>query len=168
MSLINPFTGSLFAFLMVAAVATGFVFRACPYPTVVRMIVPTLLAILAVWTPSQVNALLGFPIETTTASLPSQVELVYFVPYDDDARVYLWLRQGEGAPRSYSVPMTDDLKETLRQAKKDREQGQERTMLAKVKPGQPKHSGVIDIDGGDAPYVLLPDAFSLPKKEPQQ
>ena len=39
-------------------------------------------------------------------------------------------------------------------------------MLAKVeKPGGKKHPGYIDIDGGDAPYTLLPDAFQLPKKD---
>ena len=60
--------------------------------------------------------------------------------------------------------MTEGLKATLREARQEQAQGQ-RTMLAKGgKPGNGR-PGFIGIDGGNAPYELLPDAFQLPKKE---
>ena len=99
------------------------------------------------------------------ADLPQQAELLAFLPYEDEKKVDLWLREGNNQPRAYSIPLTDDLKDTLRKAKSKLAGGERAELAKKGKSGKPRPPGYIDIDGGKAPYELLPDAFSLPKKD---
>lgn len=136
----------------------------------VKIIVPSLIVVLACVTYKKLPDILGFPVETTFAYLPQQAELISFVPSEDEKKVSLWLMpEGAPQPRAYSVELTEDLKSTLRQAKKQKADGA-RTMLAKkAKPsGNKRPPGYMDIDGGNAPYVLLPNAFNLPKKDDVQ
>jgi hypothetical protein len=157
----NPFILSLGAFLLLSAAVSGWLFRTTAAPLYVKLAVPALAVALACWTPWQVSALMGFPLETTFASLPPKAELIAYFPYDDDKRVDLWLRVGQ-QPRAYSVPMTSGLKSVLRQAGQEQANGA-RAMLGKKGRKTPS-GGYADIPTPDGPYELLPNAFSLPLK----
>src|SRR6185503_17638218 len=126
--------------------------------------VPTLLVALACGTYRTLPDAFAYPVETDFASLPQQAELIAFVPHDDDKRVDIWLRTDASEPRVYSVELTDSLKRTLREAQKAQAQG-ERTMLAKGGKPRGGRPSLINIDGGNAPYEILPNAFQLPSKE---
>jgi hypothetical protein len=66
--------------------------------------------------------------------------------------------------------LTDELKNTLRQAQKSKASGA-RALLVKraVKVSNKKRPpGYMDLDGGKAPYELQTDAFQLPKKGPDE
>ena len=155
------------AFLALMVVVAAWLFRTANAPFFAKIIIPTTLMILGCWAPFKLPAILGWPVETTFASLPQQAELIAFYPYEDEKKVSLWLMpDGEPQPRAYSVEMTDDLKDTLRKAQKAKADGG-RTVLAKVaKPAGKKrpHQPYGDIDGGNSPYVLQDSAFSLPRK----
>ena len=149
-------------FLLISAIASA-LFRTSNASLLSKIVAPTLLVILscALW--YVIPSILGFPLETAFASLPQQAELIAFVPHDEEHTVCLWLREGDGNPRSYLVPLTDDLKKTLQEAKQAQSKG-ERTELKKG-GGKKRPAGYIDIDGGAAPYELLPNAFQLPEKK---
>lgn len=121
----------------------------------------------------------GYPVETTFEAMPDRVELLGFLPYDNETHVYLWLREGNFPPRAYSVAMPDEFKETLRKAKEELSKNGHAELVKhkgdeaknannnKGKDGKPgtDHHPYIGIDGGEAPYELSPEAFSLPLKE---
>lgn len=151
-------------FLALMAVVAAWLFKTASAPFFLKIVIPISLMVLACATPYQLPSILGWPVETAFASLPQQAELISFVPRDADKKVDLWLVT-DGPPRAYEVTLTDGLKDTLRQAQKAQAAGQ-RTMLAKAgKPGVVKRPGYMDIDGGQSPYTLLPNAFHLPSKD---
>lgn len=154
------------SFLALMAVVGAWLFRTSSAPFIVKIIIPASLMILACVTPYQLPSILGWPVETTFASLPPQAELIGIVEHAEAKTVDLWLMpDGAPQPRAYSVELTEELKKTLRQAQKARADGA-RAILAKVaKPsGKKRPPGYMYIDGGNAPYTLLPNAFQLPKK----
>ncbi len=164
--MISSLTISLGLFYLLMAAIAWWVLRSATVHLAVKIIVPCLLLVLTIATYLTLPGAFGYPVGTTFSTLPQQAELIAFHPYDDEKMVDLWLLQ-EGArePRAYSVPMTDDLKETLRKAKKAKADGG-RTMLAKApKAAGKKRPAYMDIDGGESSYVLLPNAFQLPKKD---
>lgn len=151
-------------FLLMAAVAS-WLFRTASIHGLVKVIVPSILVILACSLWYTIPTILGYPFDTAYAGLPQQAELIAFVPRDEEKLVDLWLREGSKDPRAYSVPLTDDLKQTLQKAKKALD-NHDRAELAKRKAnGKKRPPGYMNIDGGDAPYELLDNAFALPKKE---
>ena len=160
----SSLTISIGLFYLIAAVAASALLRTSSARFAVKIAVPTLLVALACGTYRTLPDAFGYPVETAFASLPQQAELIAFVPYDEDKRVDIWLRTDASEPRVYSVELTDGLKRTLREAQQAQAQGR-RTMLAKGGKPRGGRPSVINIDGGDAPYELLPDAFSLPSKE---
>ena len=164
MSAISSLTITLGLFYLLMAVSASAVLRTSSAPFSFKVAVPALLVILACVTYRTLPDAFGYPVETDFASLPQRAELIAFVPHDEDKKVDIWLKAEGSEPRVYSVAMTDALKRTLREAQQAQAQG-ERTMLAKGgKPGNGR-PGFIGIDGGNAPYELLPAAFQLPKKE---
>lgn len=151
------------AFLALMAVVAAWLFKSASAPFAFKIIIPISLMALACATPFQLPSILGWPVETTLASLPQQAELIGFVPHDDEKKVVLWLmREGVKEPRAYEVEETDALKKTLASAKKAQAAGQ-RTELAKG-GGKPRSPAYMNLDGGEAPYELLPDALHLPSK----
>lgn len=163
MNLYNSFVGEFFLLLMFTTGVASWVFRYSSVSTGWKMLVPSCLFLLAFLTPFRVLTLMGYPTPANIRDMPQRAELLAFLPYDDDKRVDLWLREGNAPPRAYDIILTPEMKKTLRQAQSEQEQGN-RVMLAKRdKVGLPRQ-GYIDIDGGDAPYELSPDAFSLPPK----
>lgn len=159
----TAFSLALGAFMLLILVVAGFLFRTTAAPLWMKVAIPTLALLISWWTPTQVAALMGFPLATTFDALPTEAELVAFVPHDDDKRVDLWLREAGKDPRSYSIPLTDSLKDTLRKAKQALAGG--RVELGKrSKPGKKRPHQYSDIDGGNAPYELLDGAFALPSK----
>lgn len=164
MSMFNSFVGTFGLLLLFTTGIMAWVFRSSTAPLAAKMVLPACLVTLAVVTPFRVLTLMGYPMRASMRDMPSRAELLAFLPYDDDKRVDLWLRQGSGQPRAYDIELTDAMKKTLRQAQSEQEQGN-RVMLAKKGKIGPKHQSYMDMDGGDAPYELSQDAFSLPPKD---
>ena len=158
------FSLALGAFMLLNLVVGAYLFRTTAAPLWMKVTVPTLALLISWWTPTQVAALMGFPLDTTFSTLPTQAELIAFVPHDDEKKVDLWLRENNKGPRAYTVPLTDELKGTLKQAKQALADGP--AMIGKrSQPGKKRPHQFSDIDGGNAPYELLPNAFNLPPKD---
>jgi hypothetical protein len=167
--MISTFALAVGAFMLLNLLVAAYLFRTAHAPMWMKFAIPILTLLISWWTPTQVAALMGFPLDTTFASLPQQAELIAFVPHDDDKSVDLWLREdNKKDPRSYSVPLTEELKGTLRRAKEALAGG--RVELGKRgQPGKKRpHQQYSDIDGGSAPYELLPNSVNLPPKGTEQ
>ena len=164
MTSVSSLTITLGLFYLLIAVAASAMLRTSSAPFAFKVAVPSLLVILACVTYRTLPDAFGYPVETVFSALPQQAELLAFVPHDEDKKVDLWLKADASEPRVYSVAMTDSLKRMLREAQQAQAQG-ERTMLAKGGKRGPGRPSLMDIDGGNAPYELLPNAFQLPKKE---
>ena len=151
-------------FCLLVAVVASALFRTATASLLSKITIMVALAALPCFLWYTIPTILGYPLATDFASLPETAELVAFVPHDNEKRVDLWLREGSKDPRAYSIPMTDDLKGTLEKAKKELADGPvavgKRTEHGKKRPHQ-----FSDIDGGNAPYELLDNAFNLPKKD---
>ena len=164
MTLFNSFVGTFGLLLLFTTGVSAWVYRSSTAPIGAKLIVPACLVLLAVLTPFRVLTLMGYPMPASMRDMPQRAELLAFLPYDDDKRVDLWLREGNAQPRAYDIELTDAMKKTLRQAQSEQEQGNQVMLAKKGKVGTPRQ-GYIDIDGGDAPYELSPDAFALPSKD---
>lgn len=168
MTLFNSFVGTFGLLLLLTVGVTAWTFRSSSAPLSVKLIIPAGLVMLACFTPFRVKALMGYPTLADMRDLPQKAELLAFRPYDDDKRVDLWLQEGASQPRAYDILMTDEMKKTLRAAQGEQAQGRRVGLIKKGKVGRAHPPGYIDIDGGNAPYVLDPSAFSLPAKgDPQ-
>jgi hypothetical protein len=162
-SFFSAFAASFGSMLVMTALIASWLFRSSGAPLVAKTAVPALIVALACATPYQVNAMLGFPISAPLAALPAHAELIAYVAQDDDARVDLWLRQGDAPPRAYETTLDDKLKQTLREAQSRLGHGG-RVMLVKARPGT-KQTGVTEQRApGDLGYELDDSAFSLPPK----
>ncbi len=131
MSFFSAFAASFGSMLLMAALIASWLFRSSAAPLVAKITIPALIVMLACVTPYQVNAMLGFPISAPLATLPAHAELIAFIPQDKDARVDLWLRQGDAPPRAYETTLDDKLKQTLRNAQSRLGHGR-RVMLVKA------------------------------------
>ena len=163
MSLFSAFDACFGSMLLVTTLMASWLFRSSGAPFIAKMAVPTLTVLLACVTPFQVNRMLGFPISAPPATLPSHAELIAFVARDDDARVDLWLRQGDASPRAYETTLDDKLRQTLRKAQSRLGHG-ERVSLVKTHLNA-KRTGVTEQRAPDDPgYELDDSAFLLPPK----
>jgi hypothetical protein len=164
MSFFSAFTTSFGSMLLMAALIASWLLRSSDAPLIAKMAVPTLIVVLACATPYQVNKMLGFPISAPLLTLPTHAELIAFVAQDDEARVDLWLRQGDAPPRAYETTLDDKLRQTLRRAQSRLGHG-ERVLLVKARSDS-KRTGVIEQHAPDGSgYELDDSAFSLPPKE---
>lgn len=157
-------TMTICLFYLGMGVIASAVFITSSAHTAVKMIVPSLIVAIACVTLIYFPEALGYPVETDFASLPQQAELVAFIPHDEEKTVDLWLRETDNRPRAYSIPLTDGLKATLQKAKQALASGPV-VVGKRPKPGKKRPHQYSDIDGGNAPYELLPNALSLPAKE---
>ena len=163
MSLFSAFDTCFGSMLLMTALIASWLFRSSGAPLIAKMAVPTLAVLLACVTPSQVNTMLGFPISAPPATLPSHAELIAFVARGDDARVDLWLRQGDAPPRAYETTLDDKLRQTLRKAQSRLGHGK-RVSLVKAHLNA-KRTDVTEQRAPDDPgYELDNSAFSLPPK----
>ena len=163
MSFFSAFAVSFGSMLLMAALIASWLFRSSGAPLIAKLAVPALIVALACATPYQVNAMLGFPVSAQFALLPARAELIAFVAQDNDARVDLWLRQGDAPPRAYEITLDDKLEQTLRDALTKLRHGG-RVMLVKARLGT-KRVGGIEQSAGDEPgYEVDDSAFSLPSK----
>jgi hypothetical protein len=159
----SAFAVSFGCMLLIVALIASWLFRSSAAPLIAKITVPTLIVTLACATPYQVNAMLGFPISASPATLPAHAELIAFVAHDDDTRVDLWLRQSNEPPRAYETTLNDKLKRTLREAQSRLGHGG-RVMLVEAHLGT-KRSGVTEPRASDDPgYELDDSVFSLPPK----
>lgn len=166
LAVISSLTISLGLFCLLVAAVAWWVLRTSSASLAIKMVVPVAMLVLVCASYRTLPDAFGYPVDVAFSALPQQAELVAFLPHDDEKFVDLWLvPEGSNDPRAYSVELTPQLKETLRRAREEKAQGR-RAMLAKGgKKAQGKgHPAYIGIDGGEAPYVLLPGAFSLPAK----
>jgi hypothetical protein len=162
-SFFSAFAASFGSVLLMGALIASWLFRSSDAPLVAKTVVPALIVALACATPYQVNAMLGFPLSAWRATLPARAELIAFVAQKGDARVDLWLRQGEAPPRAYETPLDDKLRRTLRDAQERLGRGA-KVMLVKTPPGSMR-TGVTDPSASDEPGYELDDSrFSLPPK----
>ena len=163
MSFFSAFAASFGSMLLMAGLIASWLFRSSAAPLIAKIAVPAVIVALACATPYQVNAMLGFPISAPPATLPAHAELIAFVVHNDDVRVDLWLRQGDGLPRAYETTLNDKLKQTLRQAQSRLGHGG-KVMLVKSRLGT-KRTGVTEQRAPDDPgYELDNSVFSLPPK----
>lgn len=163
----NPYpliiTIGLFVLLM--GVVGANLFKTSSASLASKLVVPSLLTALACFLWYTIPNIFGYPIETTMAALPEKAELVAFVPYENEKSVDLWLRQGKSDPRAYRVPLDEELKSTLRKARQQLAQGMPTEVGKKRQNGRKRPHEYGGMDGGQAPYELLPNAFNLPQKE---
>lgn len=161
--MISSLTVNLGLFYLLMAAIAWWVLRASSVHLAVKIVVPVAVLALVCATWFTIPEILGFPLDTAFTALPTQAELIGFVPHEDEKRVDVWLiAEGQKQPRAYSIELTESLKDTLRKAQKAQAEGG-RAVLAKG--GQKKRPpGYTAIDGGSAPYELLPNAFNLPAK----
>ena len=165
MTLVSHLTLVVAIFFALMGTLAAVVIRTASAPLYAKIIIPALMGMLACSIVYVLPEICGYPLDTTFEALPQRVEIIAFLPYADDKMVALWLRDGDAVPRAYTVPLTDGLKKSLRAAQQEQETNG-RAML--VKGGKKRPGGVIDIDGGNAPYELDVSAFALPRKETGQ
>jgi hypothetical protein len=163
MNFFSAFAASFGSMLLLTVLIASWLFRFSAAPLMAKTAVPVLIVALACATPYQVNAMLGFPISASPATLPTHAELIAFVTRQDDTRVDLWLRQGNAPPRAYETMLNDRLKRTLREAQSRLGHGG-RVMLVKPRIGM-KRTGAAERSAPDDPgYEVDDSAFSLPPK----
>lgn len=163
MNFFSAFAASFGSMLLMAALIASWLFRSSTAPLIAKISVPALIVALACATPYQVNAMLGFPISASPATLPARAELIAFVAHDNDARVDLWLRQSNAPPRAYETTLNDQLKRTLHEAQSRLDHGR-RVMLVKPRP-RTKPTGIAEHRASDDPSYELDDSvLSLPPK----
>jgi hypothetical protein len=162
-SFLSAFAASFGSMLLMAALIASWIFRSSSAPLIVKMTVPTLIVVLACATPYQVNTMLGFPISAPPATMPTHAELVAFVLEDGEARVDLWLRQGDAPPRAYETTLDDKLRQTLREAQGRLGHG-ERVLLVKARLDAKRTRASEQRAPNDPGYELDDSAFSLPPK----
>ena len=164
MNFFNAFAASLGSMLLMTALTGAWLFRSSAAPLIAKITVPALVVVLACTTPYQVNTMLGFPIFAPPATLPAHAELIAFVVHDDDARVDIWLRQGNAPPRAYESALNENLKRTLREAKSRLDRGG-RIMLVKASVGT-KRAALTEQPAPDEANYELDDSYSsLPPKD---
>lgn len=164
----SPLIITIGLFVLLAVVIMANLFKTSSASVLSKVAIPSLLLLLTCAAVDTLPSILGYPLETSLASLPQRAELIAFHPYDNEKQIDLWLMpDGAKQPRAYSIPLTDELKKTLSEAKQKMANGERVELAKKGKAGKPRPPGYIDIDGGSAPYELLPDAFNLPKKDQQ-
>lgn len=167
-------------FLAANVTIAAWLFRSSSAPFAAKIMLPTLVVVLACYTPWTINSMLGYPTETAEASLPDNAQLIAFVPHDAEKRVTLWLRTGDD-PRAYDTVLSGGLKRELRKAKDAMAQGRPAMLRRRGgEPGQGKgHSGQGEGNGhqqvgdplgigddGEGPYILDQSAMTaLPPKE---
>jgi hypothetical protein len=160
----SAFVASFGSMLLMTALIGAWIFRSAAAPLIAKLAIPALIVALACVTPYQVNTMLGFPVSAPPATLPAHAELIAFVAHDDDTRVDLWLRQGNGLPRAYEATLDNTLKRTLRQAQSRLGHGG-RVMLVKARL-RTKRAGVDEQRvPDDASYELDDSFFSIPPKD---
>jgi hypothetical protein len=160
----SAFVASFGSMLLMTALIGAWLFRSSAAPLIAKIAIPALIVALACATPYQVNAMLGFPVSASPATLPAHAELIAFVAHDDDTRVDLWLRQSNALPRAYETPLDNKLKRTLREAQSRLGHGG-RVVLVKARL-RTKRTGVEELrTSDDNSYELDDSFFSLPPKD---
>jgi hypothetical protein len=144
------------------AVMASWLFRSSMAPIWAKVGLPILIVALACVTPIEVNPMMGLPVTASMEALPDRAQLVAFLPDDEAHRVDLWLRCGEGPPRSYETRLNEQMKKTLREAQQEMDSGRP-AMLAKRKPALGSPDGHVD----DQNEYVLDDSVrsALPPKE---
>ena len=160
-----PFILSFGAMLAAFAVAVGWLFRVAPVSIVWKLFMPAGLVSMALWTPFQVSALMGFPVPSAMSSMPDDAQLIAFVPHDKKKTVDLWLLGPFEQPRAYEVPLTDGLKKTLNQAKDALQQGAQVRLKKQGDSRGDKPSGNYGAAIPEEQHYILKDVRSLPAKD---
>jgi hypothetical protein len=144
------------------AVMASWLFRSSMAPIWAKVGLPILTVALACVTPLEVNPMMGLPVTASMEALPDRAQLVAFLPDDEAHRVDLWLRCGEGPPRSYETRLNERMKKTLREARQEMDSGRP-AMLAKRKPALGSPDSHVD----DQNEYVLDDSVrsALPPKE---
>ncbi len=144
------------------AVMAAWLFRSSSAPLWAKVGLPILVVALACVTPLEVNPMMGLPVTTSLKALPERAQLIAFVPHDQAKLVDLWLRCGQDPPRSYETQLDEQMKKTLREARKEMDNGRP-AILAKRKSSAGSRNGVAD---EETEYVLDDSVRSaLPPKE---
>jgi hypothetical protein len=121
---LTPFAELAGGFSLGAAVMLGWVFRTTSAPFALKLLLPAMLAVLAVETPFSIGAILGYPVETRLASLPEKARLIAFVEYDRQSKVDLWLQEGDQSPRAWRIDEALSDRKSLAQAKQQISRGE--------------------------------------------
>lgn len=112
------------SFCLTAAIMLGWVFRNTSAPFALKLLLPAMLAALAVETPFSIGAMMGYPVETRLADLPDKAKLIAFVEYDRESRVDLWLQERGQSPRAWRIDEAPPDRKALAEAKQQIERGE--------------------------------------------
>ena len=150
------------AMLAAMAIMAAWLFRSSAAPLWAKIGLPLLVVALACVTPLEVNPMLGLPVTVSLTALPDKAQLIAFLAHDEAQMVDLWLRCGEGPPRSYETALNEQMKKTLRAAQQEMDSGRP-AMLAKRKQIAGSTNG---LSADETDYVLDESVRSaLPPKE---
>ena len=106
-------TSALFSGLVVVA---AWVFRTSSASLADKLLLPSLLLGSALTAPWLFSAMLGRPVPTTAAGLPTGAHLIALQMFDGDTRAQLWLSEG-GSTRLYEITVSDNERQALRKAR---------------------------------------------------
>ena len=101
-----------------AAIMLGWVFRTASAPFVLKLVLPGMLAALAVAMAIVVSAIMGFPVDTRLDSLPRTARLIAFVEDGRQSKIDLWLQEQDQPPRAWRIDDTNSDRKLLAQARK--------------------------------------------------
>lgn len=162
MTFFSAFVLSYGLMLASMAVMASWLFRSSSAPLWTKVGLPAITVALACVTPLEVNPMMGLPVTASVKDLPDRAELVAFLPHDEAKLVDLWLRRGEDPPRSYETRLDEKMKQTLREARQEMDNGRP-AILAKRKALTGPLTGLPD----DQNEYVLDDSVrsSLPAKE---
>jgi len=113
MSQLATFISLSGAFLAGMVVIAAAAFRSAAAPLWSKIVIPLMLLVLAFYTPSTINALLGSPRKVACQQLPQSFYILAISADDDRGIVDLFIRAGEEA-QAYEVSLTPALADALR------------------------------------------------------
>lgn len=159
--------GTLFCGIVVIS---AWLFRTSSAPIIVKIVLPSGLLWLAIYTPFAFAQFLGLPIPTTIEAMPDNIELIAFKPVNDEKQVDLWINE-KGSTRSYEIVLDKVTKSALKKARGEIAEGRP-VILSKGnhKNGNGKKSnpsGMTDIQSDDHVGYYLDESIqpSLPPKD---
>ncbi|HKN27743.1 MAG TPA: hypothetical protein VJY34_07605 [Roseiarcus sp.] len=117
-------------------------------------------------TPLEVNPMMGLPVTASVQALPERAQLIAFLPHDEAKLVDLWLRSGEGPPRSHETRLDEPMKKMLREAQQEMDNGRPAMLAKRKSAGQTVASSANSLLDDQTEYVLDESVRSaLPPKE---
>ena len=164
MSDIAVFALQLGALLSLLTIVAAWLFRASSAPLSLRLALPSLMLVSAMFASYQFKTLLGRPVVTTLAQMPDRIHLIAFRPVDNETAVDLWIAEGD-ATRAYETPLDGEMARTLRQARGGLAAGRPVFLVKQRADAAHSAPGLTDLFSADRTgFRLEPFSSPLPPK----